>query len=118
MLLVIAMPGEAAPLGAVVVALHMRTLHPLVLGGTIVWAPDEPGEFFQFQHDANRSALLTNPVYHVVTTHEWVALRLDDRRTRWATAAKRQQSESQGRGSVCVCSGIGAQARLLRAYPD
>ena len=33
-------------------ALHMRTLHPLVRGGTIAWAPNEPFNFIQRQHDA------------------------------------------------------------------
>jgi adenylate cyclase len=66
-------------------ALHMRTLHPLVRGGTIAWAPDEPVRLFQIQHDANRSALIANPLYHVVTTQEWVTLRLDDRSTKWET---------------------------------
>ncbi|HSY88582.1 MAG TPA: adenylate/guanylate cyclase domain-containing protein [Verrucomicrobiae bacterium] len=66
-------------------ALHMRTLHPLIRGRTFAWAPNEPVEFLDLQHGADASALLGNPVHHVVNALEWLTLRLDDPSTKWPT---------------------------------
>jgi adenylate cyclase len=66
-------------------ALHLRTLHPLVRGSTVAWAPNEAVEFFDYQHAADPSALLKNPLYHVGRTREWLTLRPDDAPTKWST---------------------------------
>ena len=66
-------------------ALQMRTLHPLVRGGTVAWSPNEPAEVFELQHEAIDLAPLANAVHHVVTSHEWVTLRLDDQHAEWVT---------------------------------
>src|SRR5260370_29681216 len=66
-------------------ALHLRTLHPLIRGRTIAWAPNEAVEFFDHQHGVDRSALLNNPLYHVARAREWLTLRLDDPATKWST---------------------------------
>jgi adenylate cyclase len=64
-------------------ALHMRTLHPLIRGRTFAWAPNEAVEFFDLQH-GDASALRGNPIYHVVNALEWLTLRLDDPSTKWS----------------------------------
>jgi adenylate cyclase len=66
-------------------ALHMRTLHPLIRGRTFAWAPNEPVEFLDLQHSSDASALLGNPVHHVVNALKWLTLRLDDPSTKWPT---------------------------------
>jgi adenylate cyclase len=66
-------------------ALHMRTLHPLIRGRTIAWAPNEPVEFFDVEHGGDTSSLVKNPIYHVASTHQWLSLRLEDRRIEWST---------------------------------
>jgi len=65
-------------------ALHLRTLHPLIRGRTFAWAPDEPVEFLDLQHGTSASAALRNPLYHVVTAREWLSLRLDDPAAKWS----------------------------------
>ena len=67
-------------------ALHLRTLHPLIRGRTFAWAPDEPVEFLDLQHGTNASAALRNPLYHVATAREWLSLRLDDPAAKWSDA--------------------------------
>lgn len=64
-------------------ALHLRTLHPLIRGRTIAWAPNEAVEFVDHQHGVDLSARLNNPLYHVVSTHQWLTLRLDEPPTKW-----------------------------------
>lgn len=66
-------------------ALHLRTLHPLIRGRTIAWAPNEPVEFFDHHHGADSPALLKNPLHHVARAHEWLTLRLDNPATKWST---------------------------------
>jgi adenylate cyclase len=67
-------------------ALHLRTLNPMIRGRTIAWAPDEPVEFRDHQHGAYMSARLNSPFHHVATTQEWLSLRLDGRyTTKWST---------------------------------
>jgi hypothetical protein len=39
-------------------ALHLRTLHPLIRGRTIAWAPNEAVEFFDHQYGTDLSAQL------------------------------------------------------------
>jgi adenylate cyclase len=66
-------------------ALHLRTLHPLIRGRTIAWAPKEAVEFFDHQYDTDLSAQLGNPISHVARAHEWLTLRLDNPSTKWST---------------------------------
>jgi len=66
-------------------ALHMRTLHPLIRGRTFAWAPNESVAFLDLQHGAGASAALRNPLYHVVNALEWLTLRLDDPSAKWST---------------------------------
>src|SRR5260221_4716187 len=57
-------------------ALHLRTLHPLVRGRSLAWTPNEAVEFFDYQHVADRPALLRNPLQHVARARDWLTLRL------------------------------------------
>ncbi len=66
-------------------ALHLRTLHPLVRARSIAWAPNEAVEFLDYQHVADQSALLKNPLHHAARAREWLTLRLDDPSTKWST---------------------------------
>ena len=66
-------------------ALHLRTLHPLIRGRTMAWAPNEAVEFLDHQYGAAPSAPLKNPLSHVARAREWVTLRLDNPSTKWST---------------------------------
>src|SRR5260370_33239665 len=59
-------------------ALHLRTLHPLIRGRTIAWAPDEAVEFYDNQHGPSPPVLLNNPLHHVAPAHVWRTLGVAD----------------------------------------
>ena len=59
--------------------LHLRTLHPEILGRTVAWAPNEPVEIHDREHGIEVSAgFLGSPVRSVMETGEAVLMRLDD----------------------------------------
>ena len=66
-------------------ALHIRTLHPLLQGRAIAWGPGEPTEVIDFQHGGDTSALLRSPVHQVLNTHEWLTIRPGNPLTNWST---------------------------------
>ncbi len=64
-------------------SLHLRPLHPELLGLMRAWAPGVPGaagEVHAYEFGFDQSiALAGNPVLHVMTTGQWLRLRLDAR---------------------------------------
>ncbi|SJZ31531.1 adenylate cyclase [Enhydrobacter aerosaccus] len=59
------------------VGLYLRTLHPEIIGHTIVWAPNEPARIYARRYDIVRSsAYLDNPVRRVLETEEPLVLRV------------------------------------------
>jgi adenylate cyclase len=62
---------------------HLRVPHPTIFGRSIAWAPGEPVAFLDIEHGVERSERIrTSPVLHVMSTRDWLVLRMDDRR-RW-----------------------------------
>lgn len=58
--------------------LHLRTLHPEILGRTIAWAPNEPVEIRDREHGIEDSAgSLDSPARRVMETREPLALHLN-----------------------------------------
>jgi adenylate cyclase len=60
-------------------ALHLRTLHPELLGRTIAWAPGEAVETLDRRHGIEDSAaFIDSPIRHVMEMREPLTVRLDD----------------------------------------
>jgi adenylate cyclase len=64
------------------IVLHLRRLHPKIVGSTMAWAPGHPIIFLNIEHDAENLHDSSNPVFHVISTRTWLDLRTDDRRWR------------------------------------
>lgn len=59
--------------------LHLRTLHPEILGRTLAWAPDEPVEIRDRAHNIfSIPAFADSPLRQVMETGEALSVRLDD----------------------------------------
>jgi adenylate cyclase len=59
--------------------LHLRTLHPEILGRALAWAPDEPVEIHDREHGIELSAAFVgSPLRRVMETREPLTVRLDD----------------------------------------
>lgn len=59
--------------------LHLRTLHPEILGRTVAWAPNEPVEIHDRDHGLEQSAaFLGGPVRRVMETGVTVLVRPND----------------------------------------
>ena len=60
---------------------HLRVPHPTIFGRSIAWAPGEPVAFLDIEHGVERSERIrASPVLHVMSTRDWLVLRMDDRR--------------------------------------
>jgi adenylate cyclase len=58
--------------------LHLRTLHPEILGRTVAWAPNEPVEVHDREHGILTSAAFVgSPLQQVMETEEAVRIRID-----------------------------------------
>jgi len=67
--------GAGLPLDRL--TLHLRTLHPEIVGRSLAWAPDEPVEVYDREHGIQRSAVYVgSPLQKVMEGHEWTELRL------------------------------------------
>lgn len=66
-------------------ALHLRTLHPEIIGRSVAWAPDEPVEIRDHMHGIEASPnFIGSPVRRVMETHECLTVRMDGpETTRW-----------------------------------
>jgi adenylate cyclase len=66
--------------------LHLRTLHPEILGRTLAWAPNEPVEVRDRAHGIfSVPAFANSPLREVMETGEVLSVRLDDgAKTAWA----------------------------------
>jgi adenylate cyclase len=57
--------------------LHLRTLHPEILGRQLAWAPDEPVEVYDREHGIEHSAAYVgSALQKVMERREWAELRL------------------------------------------
>src|SRR5215468_7968041 len=60
-------------------ALHLRTLHPEILGRTVAWAPNEPVEIRDREHGIEvNPAFVGSPLRRVLESREPLAVRLDE----------------------------------------
>jgi adenylate cyclase len=60
-------------------SLHLRTLHPEILGRTLVWAPGEPVKVYDREYGFERSAAFAgSPLRRVMESGEWLVARADD----------------------------------------
>jgi adenylate cyclase len=60
------------------VTLHLRTLHPELVGRTLAWAPGEPVEVVDRQHGIENAAVFTeSPVRQVMDSGKPLTVRLD-----------------------------------------
>jgi adenylate cyclase len=59
--------------------LHLRTLHPEILGRTVAWAPGEAVEIHDREHGIEISAVFAgSPLHRVMETREALTVRLDE----------------------------------------
>src|SRR5450432_1811181 len=59
--------------------LHLRTLHPEILGRTVAWAPREAVEIHDREHGIEASAVFAgSPLRRVMETREPLTVRLDE----------------------------------------
>jgi len=77
---------QAAGLPIDRLALHLRTLHPEILGRTVAWSPNEPVEVNDRQHGIEVTAnFIGSPIRHVMETLEHLVVRVDGRDVKgWA----------------------------------
>lgn len=60
-------------------ALHLRTLHPEILGRTMAWSPDEPVEIHDREHGLEASSIFKGvPQRRVMESREPLVVRLDE----------------------------------------
>jgi adenylate cyclase len=60
-------------------SLHLRTLHPEILGRTLAWAPSEPVEAYDREYGVERSAAFAgSALQRVMESGEWLVVRADD----------------------------------------
>ena len=65
---------------------HLRTLHPEILGRTVAWSPNEPVEVQDRQHGLEvRAEFVGSPIRHVMETLEHLVVRMDrkEQERRW-----------------------------------
>ena len=77
---------QAAGLPIDRLALHLRTLHPEILGRTVAWSPNEPVEVQDRQHGLEvRAEFVGSPIRHVMETLEHLVVRMDrkEQERRW-----------------------------------
>src|SRR6266404_3940958 len=61
--------------------LHLRTLHPELLGRSIAWSADSPVEVCDRERGLQKSAIIArSPVLHVMNHRQWLVVRLGDPR--------------------------------------
>ena len=67
------------------ISLHLRTLHPELLGRTLAWAPNEPVEIYDREHGIEVSqAFINSPVAQVLETGQPLVVgRADDIEAAW-----------------------------------
>jgi adenylate cyclase len=87
------------------ISLHLRTLHPELLGRTLAWAPNEPVEIHDREHGVEVSrAFLDSPVAQVLETGQpLVVRRADDNEAAWTKIdiyQGRQQDWSSSRSTI------------------
>ncbi|MFB9268112.1 adenylate/guanylate cyclase domain-containing protein [Bradyrhizobium erythrophlei] len=59
-------------------ALHLRTLHPEILGRTVAWSPNEPVQVMDRENGLDLSTdFVGSPVRHVMQTLEHLSIRTD-----------------------------------------
>src|SRR6266446_4327592 len=77
---------QAAGLPIDRLAVHLRTLHPEILGRTVAWSPNEPVEVQDRQHGLEvRAEFVGSPIRHVMETLEHLVVRMDrkEQERRW-----------------------------------
>ncbi len=58
--------------------LHLRTLHPEILGRTVAWSPDEAVQVQDKQHGVEITAdFIGSPIWHVMKSLEHLVVRMD-----------------------------------------
>jgi adenylate cyclase len=58
--------------------LHLRTLHPEILGRTVAWSPNEPVEVVDRENRLDQSSdFVGSPVWYVMQTLEHLSIRMD-----------------------------------------
>ena len=61
--------------------LHLKALHPEILGRRIAWSPHRPAQVFDREHGLDRSgAIARSPIGYVIETQEAITLRSGDPR--------------------------------------
>jgi adenylate cyclase len=59
-------------------ALHLRTLHPEILGRTVAWSPNEPVQVMDRENGFDLSTnFIGSPIRHVMQTLEHLSIRMD-----------------------------------------